>query len=169
LESLMEIIMPEKKLSRRDAMKLLGAAIGGAALANLPSKWNTPEMTSGVLPAHARQSAHVVRSIAAGPDDPTLHGDLACNAQDSDITSTVSVTPPAGGIVLRYVITLTGSAVLDGTPSSDTVTTAPDGTASLSVLAHDPSGGGSLTVTWSFNDPADGSGSSSQTFNNLGC
>ena len=56
--------MTEKKLSRRDAMKLLGAAIGAAALANLPSKWNTPELAAGVLPAHARQSA-VVACLAA--------------------------------------------------------------------------------------------------------
>ncbi len=48
--------MSVKKISRRDAMKLLGAAIGGAALSTLPSKWNTPELAAGVLPAHARQS-----------------------------------------------------------------------------------------------------------------
>jgi hypothetical protein len=48
--------MTEKKLSRRDAMKILGAAIGAAALADLPSKWDKPELLSGVLPAHARQS-----------------------------------------------------------------------------------------------------------------
>ncbi len=48
--------MTVKKISRRDAMKLLGAAIGAAALSTLPSKWNTPELVAGVLPAHARQS-----------------------------------------------------------------------------------------------------------------
>ena len=46
-----------KKLSRRDAIKLLGAAAGAAALANLPSKWSKPELVSGVLPAHAQTSA----------------------------------------------------------------------------------------------------------------
>jgi hypothetical protein len=45
-----------KKLSRRDAIKLLGAATGAAALANLPSKWSKPELATGVLPAHAQQS-----------------------------------------------------------------------------------------------------------------
>ena len=45
-----------KKLSRRDAIKLLGAAAGAAALANLPSKWSKPELVSGVLPAHAQSS-----------------------------------------------------------------------------------------------------------------
>jgi hypothetical protein len=62
--------MSEKKLSRRDAMKLLGAAIGAAALANLPSKWDKPELAQGVLPAHARQSAvacvPIVRTAVVG-------------------------------------------------------------------------------------------------------
>ena len=48
--------MPPKKLSRRDAIKLLGAATGAAMLANLPSKWSKPELASGVLPAHAQTS-----------------------------------------------------------------------------------------------------------------
>jgi len=51
--------MTEKKISRRDAMKILGAAIGAAALANLPSKWDKPELAQGVLPAHAQQSVAV--------------------------------------------------------------------------------------------------------------
>ena len=49
--------MAKKKLSRRDTIKLLGAALGGAVLANTPSKWNTPRVISGVLPAHAQSSA----------------------------------------------------------------------------------------------------------------
>ena len=47
---------PNKKLTRRDAIKLLGAAAGATALANLPSKWSKPELVSGVLPAHAQTS-----------------------------------------------------------------------------------------------------------------
>src|SRR5687768_4936568 len=49
--------MANKKLSRRDAIKLLGAATGATLLANLPSKWSTPELTQGVLPAHAQTSS----------------------------------------------------------------------------------------------------------------
>jgi len=48
--------MTEKKLSRRDAIKLIGAAAGASVLANLPSKWSKPELTGGVLPAHAQTS-----------------------------------------------------------------------------------------------------------------
>ena len=34
--------MSRKTISRRDAIKLLGAATGAALLANLPSKWTNP-------------------------------------------------------------------------------------------------------------------------------
>lgn len=45
-----------KKLSRRDAFKVLGAALGATVLANLPSKWSKPEVVSGVLPVHAQST-----------------------------------------------------------------------------------------------------------------
>jgi len=45
-----------KKLSRRDAIKLLGAAAGASVLANIPSKWSKPALAGGVLPAHAQTS-----------------------------------------------------------------------------------------------------------------
>ena len=46
----------QNKISRRDAIKLIGAATGATVLANLPSKWSKPELTGGVLPAHAQTS-----------------------------------------------------------------------------------------------------------------
>ena len=46
-----------KKLSRRDAIKLIGAATGASLLASLPTKWTKPEVTAGVLPAHAQTSS----------------------------------------------------------------------------------------------------------------
>lgn len=48
---------PKKKLSRRDAFKILGATLGATVLANLPSKWSKPEVVSGVLPAHAQSTS----------------------------------------------------------------------------------------------------------------
>ena len=54
-----------KKFSRRDAIKLLGAAAGAAALANLPSKWSKPEVISGVLPAHAQSTATCTGNAAS--------------------------------------------------------------------------------------------------------
>ncbi|HSR31409.1 MAG TPA: twin-arginine translocation signal domain-containing protein [Anaerolineae bacterium] len=56
----------DKRLSRRDALKLLGAAAGASVLANLPSKWSTPQLTAGVLPAHAQTTCtRIFQAIAA--------------------------------------------------------------------------------------------------------
>ena len=51
------------EISRRDALKLLGAAAGATVLANLPSKWSTPELTAGVLPAHAQTSCRLALRV----------------------------------------------------------------------------------------------------------
>jgi hypothetical protein len=51
-----------KKLTRRDAIKILSAAAGASVLANLPSKWSSPELTSGVLPAHAQTSTLTIQA-----------------------------------------------------------------------------------------------------------
>ena len=45
-----------KKLNRREALKLLGTAAGASLLAGLPAKWSKPSVTSGHLPAHAQIS-----------------------------------------------------------------------------------------------------------------
>ena len=47
------------KISRRQALKALLAAAGGlTAAAFVPEKWLKPMVSSGVLPVHARASAH---------------------------------------------------------------------------------------------------------------
>lgn len=46
----------EKGISRRDALRLLAAAAGAAAVSNLPGKWSTPQLMTGVLPVHAQGS-----------------------------------------------------------------------------------------------------------------
>jgi hypothetical protein len=68
-------IMTEKKISRRDAMKMLGVAVGAATLSTLPSKWNTPELAAGVLPAHARQSAVFTQIIRTATVNGAIAGD----------------------------------------------------------------------------------------------
>lgn len=55
----------QRKLSRRDAIKVLGAAAGASVLATLPTKWSKPEITTGVLPAHAQTSACVTLTVEA--------------------------------------------------------------------------------------------------------
>lgn len=85
----------DKKLTRREALKLLGAIAGAGVLANLPTKWNSPEVTSGVLPAHA-QTSEILPTETPIPVPPTV--------------STVSIT---SDIVNPNMITLRGN-VTDG-------------------------------------------------------
>jgi hypothetical protein len=47
---------PTKRLSRRDALKLLGTAAGGSMMAALPPKWTSPRVTPGSLPANGATS-----------------------------------------------------------------------------------------------------------------
>ena len=47
---------PQLKVSRRDAVKILAAAVGATALSNLPGKWTKPSLDVGILPAHALTS-----------------------------------------------------------------------------------------------------------------
>jgi len=46
----------DKNLSRRDALKVLSAALGATALTALPLEWSKPALAVGELPEHARQS-----------------------------------------------------------------------------------------------------------------
>jgi hypothetical protein len=76
-----------KKLTRRDAIKILGAAAGASVLANLPSKWSTPELTQGVLPAHAQTSICSGTQLLLEP----------ASATPALSTSGSSAPPDAGG------------------------------------------------------------------------
>ncbi|HSR19794.1 MAG TPA: twin-arginine translocation signal domain-containing protein [Anaerolineales bacterium] len=89
-----------QRLSRRDALKVLGAAAGATALANLPSKWTTPELTAGVLPAHAQSSCNCtdpalnVKLISGsaslvyvGDKSPGDSVEYACDSQKGCIVS----------------------------------------------------------------------------------
>lgn len=45
-----------QKLSRRELLKVLAVATGAAAISTIPSKWKTPIVEIGALPAHAQGS-----------------------------------------------------------------------------------------------------------------
>jgi hypothetical protein len=96
--------MTEKKLSRRDAIKMLGVAAGAAALAGLPSKWNTPEVVAGALPAHARQS--VAGIIACFPSDPAVDP-VGVNGSPWVANSSGHGIP--AGLTISYLVTITGA------------------------------------------------------------
>jgi hypothetical protein len=151
---------PTKQISRRDAMKLLGAAAGASALANLPGKWHTPELTAGVLPAHAQTSvgARVIKScvpISTGP----ISADGPSPSMDPPVftlTSEVQISPGDTGVSMHYknVLTnLTSPDPLEG----DVPTTL--GLASVTFHVTPSGGVASAVVTWTFTSLADGTGS----------
>ena len=146
----------EKKLSRRDAMKILAAATGAAALATIPDKWIKPGLEVGVLPAHAQTSSSLVAGASLETSD--------CNPT---LTSTATpLPPPRTGVVLRYLITFTGAGSVS-VPLTGTETTNAAGVATL-LLTIAFAGGDSVTVTWTFENPADGTGSADQVFSHPG-
>jgi hypothetical protein len=150
---------PAHKISRRDAIKILTAAAGAVALANIPDQWTKPGMNVGVLPAHAQTSAGP-RALAAGLSDPDANYCFP-------LISTATITPPDPAIVLRYTITLSAGLSLITPPAlTGTVATNAVGVASLSIEVDEFSFvvGSLVSVLWEFDNPADGTGSGIQDF-----
>jgi len=143
----------QTKISRRDAIKILAAAVGAATVATLPPEWSRPDLEIGALPAHAQTST---TTLLAGPDTDTGE----CH---SDVTSTVSISPITSGISMHYEIVENGPTVTSPVSLTGTVLTDASGVASLDISISSIYLG-EVTVTWSFENPADGSGSDSQVF-----
>ncbi len=143
-----------KKLSRRDAIKLLGAAAGASMLANLPSKWSTPELTSGVLPAHA-QTSTVLATLQCSPDIfPFI---------TLTFLSTVTINPALDGIMMRWNVTFNNSSFfVVVSPTTGTAATVGGVATYLSPVIIYNALGATVTVTWSFENPLDGTGTCNQ-------
>lgn len=153
----------QKIISRRDAMKVLAAAAGATALANLPRKWDTPDLEIGVLPAHAQTSPGLYMLVVG-------QSDLNANFCFS-LVSTAVISPVATGIPLHYAIALSpGLAITAPAASTGTVSTDGTGTASLSIDVdiNTFNVGSTVNVTWSFENPSDGTNSGIQFFTSAG-
>lgn len=154
-----------KKVSRRDAIKILTAVAGATALANTPTRWSKPELKVGVLPVHAQTSLaapHFLR--AGGAQDANM-------CQPVNLISTVTITPPDSGVLMVYTITADPGITINS-PASLTGNKLTDGTgvATLTINATDTAGsGGNVTVNWGFAKPSSGAGTSSQVFTTRGC
>lgn len=140
-----------KKLSRRDAIKLLGAAAGATVLANLPSKWKTPELTSGVLPAHAQTS--LAFNLVCG----AAFGINTLNGSPVTVNAGASIIPASSGIALIYLVEVVptqGTAgITSPNPLINTIVTV-GGVVTLPVTVQPltfsgPFSTGLVNVTWS--------------------
>jgi hypothetical protein len=147
-------------ISRRNLLKILSAAGGAVALANLPIHWMKPAVKMGLLPAHAQSSSPYVLTAAADLDWVTFCFNLMSSA---------TIAPVAAGIGLAYTITTTGSAAYTVPASATgTLTTDAAGSVSLTITPSTASlvPDDRIIVTWSFVNPADGTNSDAQYFNN---
>jgi hypothetical protein len=148
-----------KKISRRDAIKLLGAVTGATVLANLPSKWNTPEIASGVLPAHAQTSTSLFSLICVQDQFSAGFGPP---------TSSVSISPAQSNVSMTWTV-IASTGVLNMPTTSGTVLTNGSGVATID-LNFPPNTFdflGDINVRWTFTNPAQGTGSPSQCIQNL--
>jgi hypothetical protein len=148
--------MTEKKISRRDAMKMLGVAVGAAALSTLPSKWNTPELVAGVLPAHARQSGGPGTQLHTFLEPLSL---VDISPGSGYLDASRQIFPPDGGIVLAYNIIIDGSITLT-VPNSGTITTNSSGYAQFLDLYSGAQTFDSINMIFTFQNPAEGTDSS---------
>lgn len=157
---------PTKKVSRRDAIKLLTAVAGATALANTPARWNKPDLKVGVLPVHAQTSVVTpIYTLTAEADDSVSF----CGNDPIQLTSTAIISPITSGILLRFTITSTGVTVTP--PLTGTIATNASGIVSLSI---DTDGGNSgnnneVTIVWGFENSSQGTNTDSQQFTQNGC
>jgi hypothetical protein len=167
-----------KKISRRDAMKLLGAAAGASVLANLPTKWQTPQLAAGVLPAHAQTSvgARTIEDCVIFPGVPPTvapsgrlmgAGPVDFGGVGGPLTTGVGIAAPDLGISMHYKFVLTNLSTVDALEGNVPTGASPaPGIAyvTIAVSVVDVSKAFSATGTWTFTSPADGSGSCSNTW-----
>jgi len=155
------------KISRRDALKILTAATGAAALANLPPSWSKPGVEVGVLPVHAQTS--VLHILQDPPPAELLDSPDACfDGQNIGLTAVIS--PPTAGILLRYALTYTvtgpNGSITAPVPPTGTLSTNASGQVNLTATVTPESSGagteGTLTVVWSFVNLTDGTNTVSQ-------
>ena len=92
--------MTKKNLSRREALKVLGTALGGTALASLPPAWSKPAMVRGSLPIHA-QTSGCARSFFDADD---------WNSQSERSFFTYGNAP--ANSTINFTVTVTGSGQL---------------------------------------------------------
>jgi hypothetical protein len=186
-----------KKISRRDAIKLLTAVTGATALANIPSRWSKPGLKIGVLPAHAQTSVAPLPTSTQTPtptpvvppptstQTPTptpVIRTLTCDADGTfpanegvlNLTSGVTISPIAAGISMRYSVAYRDSSLNDRSawlnapnPATGTTTTNASGYATVLLDFQNSFPGDTLTTVWSFVNPSDGTGTGTQIFTGI--
>jgi len=103
-----------KQLNRRDAIKLLGAVAGASVLANIPAKWSKPELSGGVLPAHAQTST--IYGINCGD---SLNVDANTNPLNYDINMGGQLDAAVGGLDINCQLTFNNITTVNAPAPAD--------------------------------------------------
>jgi hypothetical protein len=145
-----EPIQNTKKISRRDAIKLLGAVTGATVLANLPSKWSTPEIAKGVLPAHAQTSTLFSFVSCTGT------AGLIANGLSNDLFLEATITPAASNISINLAIESNSGVNVVADPSTNYLTDNLGEVLSFLLRINSNTSGAQIVFRWTFNNPAEG-------------
>lgn len=115
----------QNKLSRRETIKLLGAAAGAGVLANLPSKWSKPSISSGVLPAFAQTSELTVLAPCGFYNEPPI------NQLFNACVHVIFQTTATPNMNVNFVLAPVQLSVVTPQPTFGTVPSGPTGAVSL--------------------------------------
>jgi hypothetical protein len=155
-----------KKISRRDAMKVLGAAAGATLLANLPSKWSKPELTNGVLPAHAQTSGILltftnigfISGLVKSGDSTKVSAPLGAPGCAFDGIHWVEISEQIANIPLVLEVTSDGPVnwFTPGSNPTGIYYTDSKGKVEINLNMQYSS---DIVFTWTFKNASDGTGS----------
>ncbi len=118
--------MSIRRMNRRQFLKALAVATGVAALSTLPSKWKTPVVEVGALPAHAQVSSSFGRITGL------VAGGLT-STKTSNPSSVSIVIPGVSGATVT-ITDLSRSTTTDST-GSYTFNNVPPGSHTLQATA----------------------------------
>ena len=127
-----------KDLSRRDAIKVIGAAAGAVGIAAVPDAWETPAIEAASLPVAAAASPVPTATVA-----PTATTVPTATVTPIPEILVVAITEPAPD-TMQYFGTLTPTILGTSTPGS-VVTVSVDGLATMLATSL-PNGNWSVVV-----------------------
>ena len=141
----------QKKLTRREAIKLLGTATGAVTLANLPAKWTSPELSGGSIPAHAQTSCITLTVYVETAGSITATGIGTISSITGNVpTGQTNVFPCQGGCYgyqvqsndatdVHAIFTVNGSVVFDQIFNNSAHYIIVDGTENAYAVDNEPS------------------------------
>jgi len=136
------IMTNQNKLSRREAIKILGAATGASLLANIPAKWSKPEVTGSTLPAFAQTSCIALFVAVTNADGlaPSVVGIVSVIPNVDTLSSATWYCQPGCNFMTFSLTAGTFAEMLFETPAESVTFTLNAGNSPVRVLVDLASG-----------------------------